>query len=115
MSDFKDALRRDIENVFHNTDEFAENVTFTYDGREYTAPVVLDFFAKSDNRARSPYVSDYSQGIHRDNAVLYINERDVDFIPRQGARLEISDDTYYIRRVDFECGEIILRLQKLDE
>ena len=115
MSDFKDALRRDIENVFHNTDEFAVMKKFYYDGGEYEAPVILDFFSKSEKRTRSPYVGDYSQGIHQYNAILYINEKDVDFIPRQGARMMIDGETYYITRVDYECGEMVIRLLRLDE
>lgn len=42
MSSFEDQLQTDIENVFLNTDEFSETVTYTqFDGTTKSIPVVF--------------------------------------------------------------------------
>ena len=114
-STFKKQLKADCANVFHNENEFAEMKHFVYDCKRYHAPVILDTLSDKAAFTPSDNTAGYTQGIYRADAVLYINESDVDFIPRQGARIIIERETYYIMRTSFECGEMVLGLRRLDE
>ncbi len=109
---FKESLKRDIENVFHNTDEFAEEMTVKYDGERYKIPVVLD---RSGEKDRKTYVTDHAQGLIVCDATAYINADDLPVQPRKDRKIEIEGDLYKIAKVEIEMGEIVLYLEMLDE
>lgn len=108
---FKEQLAADLAAVFHNTDEFAENMTFYYDGEEYNADVIFDEAANPRNVTESDHVV----GIYDLDAVLYINEKSINFSPREGSRIEIKDEYYKIIKVKKECGEYVIELKRYDE
>lgn len=109
---FKEQLERDVKAVFHNTSEFAEEKMICYSGKYYTVPVILDYEGAQERKKPS---SDNADGIFLVDAKLYVALSDINFIPRQGANIEIEDDMYRIVKVGNEAGEIVLDLERLDE
>ncbi len=110
---FKESVRRDIENVFHNTDEFAETLVVKYDGTRHEIPVVLDH---SGERDRKKYTTtDHAPGIFVCDVTAYIQEGDLPVKPRKDRKIEIEGDLYNIAKVEIEMGEIVLYLEMLDE
>ena len=89
MSKFKDMVKRDIHNVFLNTDEFAERRTVRYDGVEYPdIHVVLDGPVQEK---RDRLADDHIRGLHIMTATLYCAQEDLGGkVPKQGAGLEIA-------------------------
>lgn len=110
--DFKEAMKQDIANVFHNTSEFAEEMTVKYDGERYKIPVVLD---RSGEKDRKTYVTDHAQGLFICDATAYINADDLPAHPRKDRKIEIEGDLYKIAKVEIEMGEIVLYLEMLDD
>ncbi|SHJ74471.1 hypothetical protein [Tepidibacter formicigenes] len=108
----KEQMKRDVKAVFHNTDEFAEEMEIYYDGEYHTIPVILDYEGAQDRKKPS---SDNAGGIFRVDVKLYVAFSDLNFMPRQGASIEIGDDIFNIVKVGNEAGEIILDLESLDE
>lgn len=109
---FKEQLERDVKEVFHNVDEFAEEKEFYYNGKQYKAPVILDYEGAQDRKKPS---SDNADGIFLVDARMYISFSDLNIMPRQGAQIEIEDDIFNITKVENEAGEIVLDLERLDE
>lgn len=108
---FKEQVKKDLK-VFHNLQEFAEEMEIRYGGETYTIPVVLDHEGAQDRKKPS---NDYVDGIFRVDAKIYMSQNDFDVIPRQGANIEVGDDIFSIAKVAVELGEIILELERLDE
>ena len=117
MLNFKDQIIADSKQIFHNEKEFADKKDFYYDGDKVTAPLILDVGRHHQRQLSTAYErrNDNSEGIFERTATLYIHQNDIDFIPRQGKRIEIDDIFYYIDEVIFECGEIIMKLRRIDE
>ena len=117
MMSFKEQLAADSKFVFHNEKEFAERKDFYYDGDRIRAPVILDKGLHRRRQTATAYErrNDNSEGLFERDAALYVNQADISFIPRQGKRIEIDNEFYYIREVTFECGEVIMSLRKIDE
>lgn len=109
---FKEQLERDVKEVFHNTDEFAEDTEFYYNGEYYNVPVILDYEGAQDRKKPS---SDNADGIFRVDVKMYVTFSDINIMPRQGANIEIGDDIFEIVKVGKEGGEIVLDLEMLDE
>ena len=115
---FKEQLKTDLAEVFHNTDEFAEDMTFFYNGKEYTAPVIFDEAASprtAPNGSAGVPEYDHAVGIYDLDATLYVNEKSIDFSPREGANVEIKNEYYKILKVRNECGEYVIELKRYDE
>lgn len=109
---FKEQLQRDVRTVFHNIREFAEEIEFYYSGEYYRAPVIIDYEGAQDRKKPS---SDNADGIFHVDAKMYIAFNDLNFVPRQGARIEIEDEVFRISKASKEAGEIIMELERLDE
>lgn len=107
----KEQMERDIREVFHNTDDFAEYKEIYYDGDYYTVPVIIDY----EGIPRKKTVNDHVDGIYRADAKLYVAYSDLGCMPRIGAKLEVDDNIFTITKVAIETGEIILDLEMLDE
>lgn len=108
---FKEQLKADLAAVFHNTDEFAEVMTFFYNGKKYAPPVIFD----EASVPRTVPESDHAVGIYDLDATLYVNGKSIDFSPREGARIEIKNEYYKILKVKNECGEYVIELKRYDE
>lgn len=109
---FKDVVRQDVKNVFHNAQEFAENTAVKYDGTWHNIPVILDYDGAKDRKKPS---TDNADGIFLFDVVAYIAAADLPTIPRKDRKIEIEDDIFKITKVENEAGEIVLYLEMLDE
>ena len=109
---FKDQIKHDLKEVFHNVDEFAQMMHIRYDGIDYEAPVIIDEDVQDDRDITS---ADHADGIFLCDAIACINSEDLPVIPRKGHQIEIGVDEYRIVKVSYEDGEIVLYLQMFDE
>lgn len=109
---FKDVVRQDVKNVFHNAQEFAEDTAVKYEGTWYTIPVIMDYDGAKDRKKPS---TDNADGIFLCDVIVYIAAADLPTIPRKDRKIEIKDDIFKIAKAECEAGEIVLYLEMLDE
>lgn len=109
---FKDVIKKDITDVFHNAQEFAEEKAVKYDGKWYRIPVIMDYDGAKD-RKKPP--TDNADGFFLCDVKVYIAADDLPTIPRKDRNIEIEDDLFNIAKVEVEAGEIVLYLEMLDE
>lgn len=90
MSSFKDMIAADIQNVFMNTDEFAERRTVIYDGVTYRdIPIVLSGLKQQD---RTQHVTDHVQGLYLVTSVLHCAADDMGGkLPEKGQPIKINN------------------------
>lgn len=112
MSSFKDQLNRDLRNVFHNLNEFAEMEQLIYDGNLYTIPIIVDDDTSSD---RKILADDNGLGVFMADLLLFINQDDLGFTPKKDREVEFRGNIYNILKVGEEGGEIILYLKTYGE
>jgi hypothetical protein len=98
--DFKDAVAADIENVFFETDEFAENVII--DGK--SVPIILD------NDALQGMTELYAKGLAEGEQFIFIKEKDMFRLPQPGEELTKDDQQWYIRHAVSQMGVFGLRI-----
>lgn len=111
---FKDVVRSDIRDVFHNTTEFADVTRLQYDGEVYNIPAILDYSGAKDRNIPS---GDNADGIFLIDMVVYIAKADLPLVPRKGHNIEIGEnrDLFNIVKVEDKSGEILLYLEMIDE
>jgi hypothetical protein len=100
--DFKDALAADIDKVFFDTNEFAENAMI--DGK--SVPIVLDDDAlqgKSDV---------YAMGLADGERLIFIKEKDLRRLPQPGEQMTMGDKQWYVRHAVSNAGVFELRIGK---
>lgn len=112
MSAFKDCLARDLDTVFHNTAEFATCTEIRYDGESYTVNAVID---TCEEAARKQDADDYAQGLFVADVTVYIKFSELGFVPRKNHNITLANDDYKIVKSEEQNGEIILRLEMIDE
>ncbi len=112
MLNFKEQLSRDIKNVFHNNNEFAEKRDIYYNGKSYFIPVIVDH---AGTKERKKTANDNVEGIMISDAIVYINYEDLNVLPKKGRAIEIDMVQYNILKSSNEEGEIILELEMFDE
>jgi hypothetical protein len=98
--DFKDAIAEDVDNVFFQTEEFAE--TAVIDGR--SVPIILDDDAlqgKSDV---------YAMGLAEGERLIFIKEKDLRRLPQPGEQMTIDDKQWYVRHSLSNQGVFELRI-----
>jgi hypothetical protein len=98
--DFKDAAAADIDNVFFDTKEFAENAMI--DGR--SVPIILDDDAlqgKSDV---------YAMGLAEGERMVFIKEKDLHRLPQPGEQITVGDKQWYVRHSLSNLGVFELRI-----
>jgi hypothetical protein len=98
--DFKDAVAADIDNVFFETKEFAENATI--DGK--SVPIILDDDAlqgKSDV---------YAMGLAEGERLIFIKEKDLHRLPQPGEQMTIEDKQWYVRHSLSNMGVYEIRI-----
>lgn len=118
---FKEMVAADV-GVFINLDEFAEEKSVIYDGKQYRFAMVLE---KNIDKDREQRRDDYAQGINLNTAVAYMAEDAFGgCIPRQGRLISIEDgyalgeifhQEYRIALCDVEMGIIRLSLEAFGE
>jgi hypothetical protein len=98
--DFKDAVAADIDNVFFETGEFAENAMIG--GR--SVPIILDDDAlqgKSDV---------YAMGLAEGERLIFIREKDLRRLPQPGEQMTIGDKQWYVRHAVSSAGVFEMRI-----
>jgi hypothetical protein len=98
--DFKDVAADDIDNVFFETKEFAENVVI--DGK--SVPIILDDDAlqgKSDV---------YAMGLSEGERLIFIKEKDLRRLPQSGEQMTIGDKQWYVKHAVSNAGVFELRI-----
>jgi hypothetical protein len=98
--DFKDVVAADIDNVFFDTKEFAENAII--DGK--SVPIILDDDAlqgKSDV---------YAMGLAEGERLIFIKEKDLRRLPQPGEQMTIGDKQWYVRHAVSNAGVFELRI-----
>lgn len=122
MSGFKEAVMRDVHNVFLNLDEFAEKRTIRYDGETYVdIPIVLTGLKEQDRRQLQ---ADHAQGLYLVSSVLHCALSDLDGKqPEKGQRIKINDREgdggffreFYVATSTCEMGMLRVELEAIDE
>jgi len=102
---FQERLKRDLEKVFLNTNEFAEKRTIQYEDQCFEdIPVVLSSLHWSGlhQASASDRPGDHVQGLFQDSVTLYCSKEDFGNLqPEQGALVQIrnandSFESYYV-------------------
>jgi hypothetical protein len=97
---FKEALADDIDNVFFETKEFAEEAII--DGR--SVPIILDddaLLGKSDV---------YAMGLAEGERLIFIKAKDMHRLPQPGEQMTIGDEQWYVRHAVSNAGVFELRI-----
>jgi hypothetical protein len=97
---FKDCAAADLDDVFFETDEFAESVTI--DGR--TVPIILD------NDALQGMSEIYAKGLADGEEYIFIKEKDMFRLPQVGEQLTKDGKEWYIRHAVSEMGMFKIRI-----
>lgn len=96
----KDLIASDIDNVFFNTEEFAD--IYIIDGRD--VPVVQD-----DNRILEK--SDISAlGTALGEGLIFIKEKDMPRLPSGGEEMNINNKKWYVRDAKNNKGVYEIRI-----
>lgn len=112
MKNFKAQIQRDLTNVFHNSMEHADMLTFWIDGIRYQGPVILDSAQVQD---RSKRYTDHVEGLNQIDLVMYVPLSVLKKVPGKGHIAEVGGDAYTIDSVREEAGEIVLELERMTE
>ena len=112
----------DLQSVFLNTEEFAEQRTIRYDGEEYQdIPIVLSGLKEKDRRQLE---SDHVQGLFLVSSVLHCALADLGGNqPEKGQRISINDEEggggffreFYVASSVCELGMLRAELEAVDE
>ncbi|WP_404427300.1 hypothetical protein LG296_01650 [Ureibacillus chungkukjangi] len=102
---FKDALERDLANVFFNTDSgFAEKVDI--DGENITVII--------DEESLTNYNSKNGEGLITDGLLFHVKVNDLPFEPQPGQNLMFNGEFYYISDVKKPLGMYSISLEVRD-
>ena len=97
---FKEQIATDIDNVFFNSSEFAENIVI--DG--LSVPVIVD-----DDALQG--MSDlYAMGLADGEQYIFIREKDMHRLPQPGELLTKDGKQWYIRHAVSNMGVFALRI-----
>jgi len=97
---FKETAAADVDNVFFQTDEFAESVII--DGK--TVPIILD------NDALKGMTELYAKGLAEGEQYIYIKEKDMERLPQSGELLEKDGRDWFIKDAVSEMGVFVIRI-----
>lgn len=117
---FLDMVSADIDRVFLNDMEFAEQRTLRYDGEVYeNIKVVL---SKYTEQSRPQHRDDHAEGLFAVRYTLHCNYDDLGTQPEKGGRIFLNDCTgglffqpYYIAESSVEMGMVRLILEAICE
>jgi len=97
---FKDTVATDIDDVFFNTDEFAENAII--DGK--TIPII------TDDDALEGMSDVYAHGLSEGERFIFIREKDMHRLPNPGDQMTIDGKHWYVRHAVINMGVFALRI-----
>ncbi len=89
MPTFKDIVRRDVENVFLNKDEFAEE--HTVDGATMT--IIIDNNEQLEREKRSKALE---EGVTQKQVLFYVSAAQFGRLPKIGRLLELDGKKYKV-------------------
>ncbi len=98
--------------VFHNGNEFAEKLTITIDGKDYTGMFVVEV---DDTKGRAKPSSDHIESLDTKRLTLFVPLETIGKVPRKGSEVLFLEDYYEIVMVEEEMGEVILTLEGVIE
>ena len=98
--DFKDAVAADIDNVFFNDTEFAENVIIG----GVPVPIILD------NDAIQGMSELYAMGLAEGEQFIFIKEKDMNRLPQPGEQLTKDGTEWYVRHALSNMGVFGIRI-----
>ena len=98
--DFKDAVAADIDNVFFETKEFADNAII--DGK--SVPIILD------NDALNGKSDVYAMGLAEGEQLIFIKQKDLRRLPLPGEQMTIDGKQWYVRHSLSNHGVFELRI-----
>ena len=96
----KDVIASDIDNVFFETKEFAENVII--DGK--SVPII------TDNDALQGLSDLYAMGLAEGEQFIFIKEKDMKRLPLPGHKLLKDGEQWYVRHAIRNEGVYALRI-----
>ena len=96
MSEFKDMVREDVENVFLDLDFFGE--THVIAGKEMTA--IFDDVEKEKRSGRKDDIS----SVHKKTVLFYVSSEEFGALPAVGRVLSIDGKEYRVTKAEDECG-----------
>ena len=97
---FKEAVAADVDNVFFQTDEFAETVII--DGM--AVPIILD------NDALQGMSELYAKGLSEGEQFIFVKEKDMHRLPQNGEQLTKDGIDWYVRHAVSEMGVYGIRI-----
>jgi len=97
---FKDIVAADIDNVFFQTEEFAETVSI--DGKD--VPIVLD------NDVLQGLSELYAMGLAEGEQFIFIKEKDMNRLPKPGDQLQKEGKNWYVRHAVSNMGVFAIRI-----
>lgn len=101
---FKDIMRRDIDEVFLNPEEFAD--THNVDGTPMTAMV-----DENENIEREKKMKSNMDGIYARQILLYVKASEFGSLPAQGRLLRLDGKAYTVVDAVDECGVYTITLE----
>jgi len=96
----KEAIAEDIDNIFFDEGEFAEEAIV--DGRP--VPLILD------NDELNGKTETYAMGLAEGEQLIFIKEKDLHRLPKPGDQITINDEQWYIRHSLSNAGVFELRI-----
>ena len=109
---FKAQVKRDLKDVFFNTDEHADTLNVDYNGKQYNIPVIID---SDSNKDRVRVMRDNADGVFITDVTAFMSFYDLKIIPRKETKILIDNIEYMIQRVSVDAGQITLDLEVFDE
>ena len=100
--DFKDAVAKDIDNVFFETKEFAENVIIDSN----SVPII------QDDDALQGMTELYAQGLAEGEQFIFIKQKDMHRLPQPGDQLMKDGKPWYVQHAVSEMGVFGLRISR---
>lgn len=106
MSKFKEAVQKDINNIFLNIDEFAD--THIIDGKRM--PAIVDENEAGEREIK--YVG-YGSGTYKRHLLVYVAEKDFGPLPTIGRTLTLDSKTYRVHDAVSESGVYSITLEAI--
>ena len=109
--EFKDVLKADLKNTFHNNSEFSGKMNVIYDGILFESSVMMDQSAMEERSGK-----DNAGDIFRSSIYCFIMKDDFHGSePRRNHYITVGDTEYIIVSVSDEVNEYALELEIADE
>lgn len=103
----KDIFASDIDDVFLDNGECAENCVLVIEGAAYNIPVIIS------GEETTP-ISKMLDGVYQSDLVIAFKAAAVGRVPVRGQLLTLNGKTYQVAKVSNEKGLLIVKLEVAD-